>query len=338
MFRFAHPEYLYLLTLVPVFIMFFIYSLIIKNKRLKRFGNKVILKQFMPDVSHWRPRIKFYILLSAMALTIFIVAGPQFGNKLEKEKRQGIELMVAMDVSNSMMAEDIVPNRLAKSKQILSKLIDELENDKVGLIVFAGDSYIQMPITTDVISAKMFLSSINTGIVPVQGTSIGSAIKLAMNSFSPVEGVKRAIIVITDGENHEEDAVQVAQEAKEAGFIVHVLGVGSPEGAPIPVQGSNSFKRDAAGNVVISKLSEAMCQEISNAGGGIYVRADNTNAALRILTKELDKMTKSKIDSKVYKNYNEQFQPIAWLVLFLLLLDFCMLERKNPLLRKIKLF
>ena len=339
MFRFARPEYLYLLILVPVLIGFFYYAMIIKSKRLKSLGNKALLRTLMPEASHIRPRVKFYLLLTALMLSIFMMAGPQFGSKLEKQKRHGVELVIAVDVSNSMLSGDLKPDRMSRAKRVLNGLIDNLQNDKVALMIFAGDAYVQMPLTTDVSSAKMFLSNINPGMVPVQGTAIGQAIKRSMQLFSSTDNnVGKSIIIITDGENHEDDAVKMAEEALKYGITVNVMGVGTPEGAPIPITGTNSFRKDRDGNVVVTKLNETMCQEIAAAGGGAYVRVDNSSAAVRALSSELDKLSKSEIESQVYSQYNEQYVAIAWIVLVLLVVECLFLERKNPLFKNIKLF
>ena len=246
--------------------------------------------------------------------------------------------MVCLDVSNSMLAEDISPNRLEKAKQMLSRLTDGFENDKVGLIIFAGDAFTQLPITSDYISAKMFLSSINPSMVSAQGTAIGAAIDLAMRSFSPNEAADKAIILITDGENHEGNAVESAQSAAGKNIHVSVVGMGQPNGSPIPVGSNQDFMKDEQGNVVITKLNEQMCQEIAAAGQGIYVRADNTNNALKTLQAEVGKMAKAEVESKVYTEYDEQFQTIAWIGLFLLMLEILVLERKSRIFRKVKLF
>ena len=339
MFRFARPEYLYLLILVPILLGFFYYALIIKSKRLKTLGNKELLKNLMPEASHVRPRVKFYLLLTALILSIFMMAGPQFGTKLEKQKRQGVELVIAVDVSNSMLAGDLKPDRMSRAKRVLSGLIDNLQNDKVALMIFAGDAYVQMPLTTDVSSAKMFLSNINPGMVPIQGTAIGMAIKRSMQLFSSTDNnVGKSIIIITDGENHEDNAVEMAKEALKYGITVNVMGVGTPEGAPIPIAGTQSFRKDKDGNVVVTKLNETMCAEIAAAGGGMYVRVDNSSAAVRALSSELEKLSKSEIESQVYSQYNEQYVAIAWIVLVLLVLECIFLERKNPLFKNIKLF
>lgn len=338
MFRFAHPEFLYLFLILPALVLFYIYALIWKRRAIKRYGNPSLLKALMPDRSPKRQHLKFGFLLAAIAMLIVVVAGPQFGSKLETVKRQGIEIMVCLDVSNSMLAEDVSPNRLEKAKQMLGKLTDGFTDDKVGLIVFAGDAFTQLPITSDYISAKMFLSSINPSMVSTQGTAIGAAINLAVRSFTPSETSDKAIILITDGENHEDDAAGAAKAAAEKGIHVNIVGMGDPKGAPIPIPGSNNYMKDKEGNVVITKLSEQMCQEIAASGDGMYVRADNSNAALKALQKEIDKMNKSELDSKVYSEYDEQFQVFAWIALVLLIVEYLILDRKNRIFRKIKLF
>ena len=246
--------------------------------------------------------------------------------------------MIALDISNSMLAQDVQPSRLEKAKRLVAQLVDKMENDKVGMIVFAGDAFTQLPITSDYISAKMFLESINPSLISKQGTAIGAAINLATRSFTPQEGVGRAVIVITDGENHEGGAAEAAKAAAEKGIQVNVLGVGMPDGAPIPVEGTNDFRRDRDGNVVVTRLNEQMCQEIAQAGDGIYVRVDNSNAAQKAITQEINKMAKADVETQVYTEFNEQFQAIAWIILLLLLVEMLILERKNPLFRNIHLF
>ena len=338
MFRFAHPDFLYLLFLLPALVAFYVYAMIVKKKAIKKYGNPTLLAELMPEVSTKRQHLKFWLLFGAITMVIFIIAGPQFGSKLETVKRQGVEIMVCLDVSNSMLAEDVSPNRLDKAKQMLSRLTDGFTNDKVGLIVFAGDAFTQLPITSDYISAKMFLSSINPSMVSTQGTAIGAAINLAARSFTPDETTDKAIILITDGENHEDDAIGAAKAAAEQGIHVNIVGMGDPKGSPIPIQGSNNYMKDKDGNVVITKLNEQMGQEIAAAGNGMYVRADNTNSALKALQKEIEKMNKTELDSKVYSEYDEQFQIFAWIALFLLIADFMTLDRKNRIFRKVKLF
>ncbi|MFV0472158.1 MAG: VWA domain-containing protein [Paludibacteraceae bacterium] len=338
MFRFAQPEYLLLLIPILLLVAIFVYATIARKKNIKLWGNPVLLSPLMPNVSLFRPQAKFYIQLLAIVLIVIVLARPQFGSKEDNVKKKGIEVMIALDVSNSMMAQDIQPSRLDKSKQILSKLVDGMSNDKVGLIVFAGDAYIQLPITVDYVSAKMFLSSINTQMVPRQGTAIGSALDMAIKSFGPKSNAERAIIVITDGENHEDDAIAAAKLAAESGIKVFVIGMGKPEGAPIPIGGTMSFKKDKEGNVVVSKLNETMCNSIAQTGQGVYVRADNTNNAQRAISKELDKLAKAEMETKVYSEYNEQFQSFAFIALFLLAIDTFIFSRRNKRLSKINIF
>ena len=338
MFRFEEPTYLYLLLLLPFLAAFYLYSNYRRRKAIRKFGDPVLMAQLMPDVSKYRPDVKFWLVFAAIGLFAVLLARPQFGSKLETVKRQGVEVMIALDISNSMLAQDVQPSRLEKAKRLVAQLVDKMENDKVGMIVFAGDAFTQLPITSDYISAKMFLESINPSLISKQGTAIGAAINLATRSFTPQEGVGRAVIVITDGENHEGGAVEAAKAAAEKGIQVSVLGVGMPDGAPIPVEGTNDFRRDRDGNVVVTRLNEQMCQEIAQAGDGIYVRVDNSNAAQKVIAQEINKMAKADVETQVYTEFNEQFQAVAWIILLLLLDEMLILERKNPLFRNIHLF
>lgn len=336
--KFANPEFFYLFILLAVLLAVYIYSNYKRAKNLKAYGEYRLVEKLMPDVSFVRPAIKFWLSFIALALLIVVLARPQFGSKKESVTRQGIETVIALDISNSMLAEDIAPNRLEKAKNIISKLIDKLENDKVGLIVFAGDAFVQLPITNDFVSAKMFLESITPSLISRQGTDIGAAINMAMKSFTPNEEVGKAIIVITDGENHEGGAEEAAKTATEKGMTVYMLGVGTADGAPIPTGKANEFRKDKSGNVVMTKLNEQMGQQIAKAGGGAYIRVDNTNNAQKLLLKELDKLSKDEVTTEVYSDYNDQFEFIAWVVLFLLLLDVLLLPGKSRLTRKFKLF
>lgn len=338
MFRFEEPTYLYLLLLLPFLAAFYLYSNYRRRKAIRKFGDPVLMAQLMPDVSKYRPDVKFWLVFAAIGLFAVLLARPQFGSKLETVKRQGVEVMIALDISNSMLAQDVQPSRLEKAKRLVAQLVDKMENDKVGMIVFAGDAFTQLPITSDYISAKMFLESINPSLISKQGTAIGAAINLATRSFTTQEGVGRAVIVITDGENHEGGAVEAAKAAAEKGIQVSVLGVGMPDGAPIPVEGTNDFRRDRDGNVVVTRLNEQMCQEIAQAGDGIYVRVDNSNAAQKVIAQEINKMAKADVETQVYTEFNEQFQAVAWIILLLLLAEMLILERKNPLFRNIHLF
>ncbi|MBO4984061.1 MAG: VWA domain-containing protein [Bacteroides sp.] len=338
MFRFEEPAYLYLLLLLPCLIAFYLYSNYRRRKAIRKFGDPELMAQLMPDVSKYRPDVKFALVCFAIGLFSLLLARPQFGSKLETVKRQGVEVMIALDISNSMLAQDVQPSRLEKAKRLVAQLVDKMQDDKVGMIVFAGDAFIQLPITSDYISAKMFLETINPSLISKQGTAIGAAISLATRSFTPQEGVGRAIILITDGENHEGKVAEAAKQAVEKGIQIHVLGVGVPEGAPIPLEGTNDYRRDREGNVVITSLNEQMCQEIAKAGNGMYVRVDNTNNAQKAINQEINKMAKADVETQVYTEYNEQFQSVALIILLLLLAEMLLLERKNPLFRNIHLF
>ncbi len=336
--RFANPEYLYLLILVPLLAGVYFYSNYRRRKRLKEFGDTKLLMELMPDVSLYRPDVKFWLAIAAVTMLTLVLARPQFGSKMESVTRQGIETVIALDISNSMLAEDIAPNRLEKSKKIISKLIDKFENDKIGLIVFAGDAFVQLPITNDFISAKMFMESISPALINRQGTDIGAAINLAMKSFTPEKEVGKAVIVITDGENHEGGAEEAAKAAAEKGVSIYILGVGSLEGAPIPAGISNDYRRDKDGNVIVTKLNEEMSKNIAKAGNGAYIRVDNTNNAQRLLENEIDKLAKADVTSEVFTEYDEQFHIVAWIALLLLIMDILILPGKSRLTRNFNLF
>lgn len=340
MFRFANPEYLYALLLIPALMIFYWYSRIKRRKAMAKFGQREILSVLMPDASNARPLLKYFLLLLALTSIIIGAARPQFGSQLKKVKREGIEIMIALDVSNSMLAEDIEPNRLERSKRAISQLVDKLTDDKIGLIVFAGEAYTQLPITSDYVSAKLFLNSISTQIVPTQGTAIGAAIDLAAKSFTPQFVGNKVIIVITDGENHEDDALGAAAKAAEEGIVVHTIGLGSPKGALIPdySNGQKGYKKDSKGNTIVTKLDEQMLQSIAQAGKGMYIRANNTQMGLNALFNEVNKMQKTELESQVYAEYDEKFQYFIGLGLLLIFLDFIVLERKNRYLKNIKLF
>lgn len=337
MFKFAHPNALFLYIVLAVVVLLYVYAGYSRKRALRRYGDPELLGALMPEVSNLRPSLKFWITFVALCFMVLLLARPQFGSKMETMKRQGIETVIALDISNSMLAEDVAPSRLEKSKNIISKLVENFSDDKIGLIVFAGDAFIQLPITSDFISAKMFLESIDPGLIARQGTNIKAAIDMATRSFTPKEGVGKAIIIITDGENHEGGAAEAAKAAAEKGMMVYVMGVGSPEGAPIPT-GRNDFRRDKEGNVIVTKLNEKMCQEIAAAGNGVYIRIDNTNNAQKLLQKEVDKLAKADLEVTIYSEYNEQFMVMAWIAFVLLLLEMLLMVKKNPRLKRFNLF
>ena len=340
MLSFAYPEFLYLLLIVPVVVALYIFARSSRIRNLKRFGRIDVLTALMPDVSKYKPGIKLVLQLIAVVLIIIVLARPRAGAVEQTVKVRGIEVMVALDVSNSMNAssndDPKSVSRLQRAKLLLERLIDTFGDDKVGLIVFAGNAYTQLPITADFTSAKMFINSISTDMVSAQGTAIGAAIKLAMNSFSGNEKTQKTIIVITDGENFEDDAVSAAKSAADRGIQVNVIGVGSTKGSPIP-DGNDAWMKDLQGNVVTTYLNEETAQRIAKAGGGIYVNGTAGNAA-SLLSKELDKLAKSDLQKVVYSQNSEQFPIFAWLALVFLVADLFVLERKTSWLRKINFF
>ena len=340
MLSFAYPEYLYLLLLIPVIVALYIFARLSRSRNLKHFGRMDVLSALMPDVSKYKPGIKLVLQLVAFALIVVILARPRAGAVEQTVKVRGIEVMVALDVSNSMNAssnEDPKSvSRLQRSKLLLERLIDNFGDDKVGLVVFAGNAYTQLPITADFTSAKMFINSISTDMVSTQGTAIGAAIKLAMNSFSGDEKTQKAIIVITDGENFEDDAVAAAKSAADKGMEVNVIGVGSTKGSPIPL-GDGAWMKDGQGNVVTTYLNEQTARQIAKAGGGIYVVGSAGDAATQV-SNELKKLAKSDLQKVVYSQNSEQFPIFAWIALVFLIGDLFVLERKNSWLRKINFF
>lgn len=337
MFRFESPIFLYLLILIPILFVIRLLNIRQRRKKLRKFGDPSLLKELMPDVSLFRSEVKFWLAMGALALLIVMLARPQMGTKISHEKRNGIETIITLDISNSMLAEDVVPSRLDKSKMLVENMVDHFTNDKIGLIVFAGDAFVQLPITSDYVSAKMFMQSIDPSLIATQGTDIAQAITMAMNSFTQDDKVGRAIIVITDGEDHEGGSLEAAQAAKKKGMRVFVLGVGDTKGAPIP-SGDGGYMTDNAGQTVMSALNEDMCRQIAQAGGGAYIHVDNTNVAQNKLNDELTKLQKGDITSTIYSEYDEQFQAFGILALLMLIIEICVFESKNRLLKNVRLF
>ena len=342
MLRYDNIEFLYLLSLIPVLIIGIImYSKWQKNSILK-FGDINLLNQLMQSHSIFRKKIKNTLFVLAITFLIVGLSNPQVGTKMEEVKREGVDLMIAIDLSYSMMAQDIKPNRLERAKQAISRLIDKLEGDRIGLVVFAGEAYVQLPITTDYSAAKLFLSTVNTSIIPTQGTKIGNAIDLCSKSFDKENAQSKAIIIITDGETHDEEAIESAKKAKEEGIYIHTLGMGLTKGGPIPIYnkyGSTSeFRKDRQGNVIITKLNESMLEEIALAGEGTYIRANNSKSGLSSLFEEINKMEKKEIGTMIFTNYKDRFQIFIGISLVLLILNLFFLERKNNIKSKINLF
>lgn len=326
-----------MLLIIPILILMRFIVWRKRKRNLRKFGDPSLLKEMMPDVSKYRPTIKFCLLLSAITILIFMIARPQVGSKISHEKREGIEVLIALDISNSMLAQDVIPSRLEKSKLLIEDLVDHFTNDKVGLVVFAGDAFVQLPITNDYVSAKMFLQNINPSLITTQGTDLARAISLSQSCFTQREHIGRAIIVITDGEDHEGGALEAAREAYKKGINVFILGVGTSKGAPIP-DGNGGYLKDNSGQTVLSALNEQMCQQVAKAGNGVYIHVDNTSDAQEKLNKELSKLQSGISDTVVYSEYNEQFQILGIILLLLLIVETILLESRNPLFKQINLF
>lgn len=336
MFRFAHPEYLYLLLAAPALVALFAWALYDRRRRLARFGDPATVATLMPDASTGRMKLKFILFTTAVILVILAAARPQFGSKLREQKSEGIEMMLAVDISNSMLAEDFEPNRLERTKYAINKLFDGLEQDRVGVIVFAGDATVQLPITSDYRMAKAFVKRISPSMASVQGTSIGKALSLAEMSFSSGSGDSRVIILITDGEDHEGNVMQAAERAAEQGIRIFTIGIGTPEGAPIEIGGE--FIKDEKGDMVVSKLDEKMLQEIARITGGAYIRATKQSIGLDEIVRAINDMEQSELSTVRFEEYNEQFQYLIAIAFALLLVEFWLLDRRNPLLARFNIF
>ena len=341
MYRFAHDIGLYLLVSVPLMIVIFIWLRNWRRKSMQAFIASGLQEDMIPKYSSFRTGLKASLITASLLFLCIAVADPQIGTKYEEVKREGFDVMIALDVSNSMLAEDLAPNRLARSKQAISKLIDRLKNDRIGVIVFAGEAFVQLPLTTDHSAAKLFLSSIDTDIIPNQGTAIGAAIELAAQSFDEKNQKNRAIIIISDGENHEDDAMEQAGAAAEEGISVHTIGIGSLDGAPIPLYQRGrkmGYRKDKEGNTVVSKLNDVMLQQVAGAGDGSYIRANNTKVGLNALFDELEKMERTEYGSKMFTSYEDRFQIFLAIALALLFIELLIPSRKSKMFGHIKLF
>lgn len=305
MLNFAQSQYLVLLLLVPLFFVAYAVMLRLRNRRIRRIGDRELVKELMPSVSVSKGWVRVTLFSIGFFFFVIGLSRPQIGAKLKEHKTKGVEVMIALDVSNSMLAEDYSPNRLERAKLAISRLVDRLREDRIGLVVFAGNSFVQLPVTTDYVSAKMFLNTISTESVPVQGTAIGEAIKTCIRSFSAQSEKSRAIIVITDGENHEDDPVAAAKQAADMGIRVFAIGVGSPEGQPIPMNGE--LLKDRNGDIVVTRLDEKVLQDVAAAGNGVYVRAGNSEFGLMPVINDIRKMDDELFNSIVFEEFDEQY-------------------------------
>lgn len=326
MLNFAQAQYLLLLFLIPVFFIIQAVILKLRMRRIRKFGDEALVSRLMPSYSKGKVWVRMVLFSIGFFFFVIGLSRPQIGAKLKEHETKGAEIMIVLDVSNSMLAEDYSPNRLERAKLAISRIVDRLRDDRIGLILFAGDSFVQLPITTDYVSAKMFLNSITTGSVPVQGTAIGDAINTAMRSFSVQSEKSRAIIVITDGENHEDDPIAAAQQAAELGVRVYTIGVGSPEGKPIPMDGE--LLKDKDGEIVVTRLDEKVLQDVAMAGNGVYVRAGNTEFGLNPIIDNIRKLEDEKYSSIVFEEYDERFMYYFGIALFFFVLEMLIGYRK----------
>jgi Ca-activated chloride channel family protein len=311
MFKFQHIDYFWGFILVGLFILLFVLFWTWRNKKINVLGNNNILKKILPDSSITLRLIKFCLFITGFSLLIFGLANLQLGSSEEEVKREGIDIMIALDLSNSMMAEDLKPNRLENAKRAISKFIDNLHSDRLGIVVFGGQAYVQLPITTDYSAAKLFLSSVNTKMIPTQGTAIGTAVEKCMDAFDFENGSSKSIIIITDGENHEDNAIEAVKKAADKGVIVHAIGMGSSKGAPIPIiqRGRKTgYRQDNQGNTVVTKLNENMLKELASNGQGVYIRANNSRSGLNLILDEIENMEKTEFGSTVFIDYEDYFQ------------------------------
>ena len=336
MFQFASPHILWLLLTVPAMVIALMAMAQLRKRNIAKFGNPKTLYALMPDISKVRVRIKSALFLLAVTAVIFAAARPQFGSKLKEQTSQGIEMMLVVDISNSMLAEDFAPNRLDRTRYAIDKLFSTLNQDRVGMVVFAGEAKVQLPITTDYRMARSFVKRISPTLVSVQGTEIGSALNLASLSFSQNRDAGKVIILITDGETHDSTALDAAKRAAEQGIKIFAIGIGTPEGAPVKVDGE--FIKDENDEMVVSRLNEELLQQITAATAGGYIRATNAAFGLEEIVNQIDKMEKGELTSLRFEEYNEQFQWILAIAAVLLLLEALLLSRRNPKLQKFNIF
>ena len=327
MINFAQAQYLLLLLLIPFFFVIQALVLRMRRNRIRKFGDENLVKQLMPSYSLSKVWVRLTFFALGFMFFIIGLSRPQIGAKIKEHETKGAEIMIVLDVSNSMLAEDYSPNRLDRAKLAISRLVDKLREDRIGLIVFAGNSFVQLPITTDYVSAKMFLNSISTDSVPIQGTAIGEAINTAIRSFSAQSEKSRAIIIITDGENHEDDPVAAAKQAAEMGIRVFTIGVGSPEGKPIPMNGE--LLKDRDGNIVVTRLDESVLRDVASEGNGAYVRAGNSEFGLNPIIDDIRKMEDEKYKSIVFEEFDEQFMYFLAIALVFFVLEMLVGDRRS---------
>ncbi len=342
MFKVENPQYYYAFFIVAILIAIYIFYLYQRRKKLKRLGDNHLIEQLIPEYSPQRRGLKFRLMIIALILIILAMLNPQTGSKLETVKRKGIDIMIVLDISNSMLAEDISPNRLSRAKYSIGKFLDRLQNDRIGLVVFAGRAYMQLPITPDIAAAKMFLETVNTKIIPTQGTAVGAALKLAIGGFPKNSNKNKVILLFSDGENHEDNALEIAKIAADENIVIHTIGYGSPAGVPIPVYNESNevsaYIQDKDGNIIVSKLNEDMLEKIANFSGGKYIRAASADPGLRQISNEIEKMQKTEFESRIFSEYDHNFYYFSAIALFFMLMELLISERKAKWLGNINLF
>ncbi len=337
MFRFANPEYLYLLIAIPFLLALFWWAMASRKRRMAKFGEYEMVKQLMPNLSMGSVRLKLYLFLVAVAMVIVALARPQVGSKLREEKSRGVEMMLVVDVSNSMMAEDFAPNRLAKTQYAIERLFDGMKSqERVGLIAFAGEAVVELPITSDYRMAATFAERLSPSMVSVQGTDVGKALDLSLLSFSSSTETNKVVILITDGEAHDNGALAAAERAKAQGVRIFTIGIGTPQGAPITIDGE--LIKDQDGEIVVSKLNESMLQQIAQTTDAGYVKATNQSIGLSEITQTISEMEQKELSTVKFEEYGEQFQWLIAIALILLLMEFALSDKKNPLLRRFNIF
>ena len=336
MFQFANPHILWLLLLLPLMLAALVVVGISRRRNIARFGNPELLKSLMGDISEWRVKTKTILFLVAFVCVVFAAARPQFGSRLKEQKSRGIEMMLVVDVSNSMLAEDFAPNRLDRTRYAIDRLLADMSQDRVGLVVFAGEAKVQLPITTDYRMARSFVKRISPSLVSVQGTEVGQALSLAELSFSQSSEASRVVILITDGETHDNTALDVAKRLAERGIHIYAIGIGTPEGAPVKLDGE--FIKDENDEMVVSRLNEALLQQIATTSGGAYIRATNADFGLEQIVAQIEKMEQGELTTLRFEEYNEQFQWILAVAAVLLVLESLLLWRRNSRLKRFNIF
>lgn len=334
MLRFESPQFLYLLILIPLFYVLYFFYVRSKKRKLKDLASTRVQEIIMPDLSVGKQNLKFALLNIAFFFLVIAVANPQSGTSVGKKERQGTDLIICLDISNSMLAQDLKPNRITRAKQSINSLINQLRGDRIGLVVFAGTSFIQLPMTSDYAAAKTFIDIIEPSMIETQGTAIGESLKTAFSAFGEQQDNKRSrsIVLISDGEDNEEDALEVAKEVASDGVVINTIGLGRGEGAPIPIKqrnGTNEYKRDANGNIVLTKLNENLLKQIADKGNGTYIRANNSSIGLEHILARINKMEKNEYEAVAYKSYESRFYIPAMIALVLLLVEYVIFERKN---------